>query len=144
MITFLCYLWGGQETQLSILLSTTHPSIRLSIQVILSVQLSCSVVSNSLWPHELQHTRPPCLSPTAGVKPSYLVGFMDGGAWWAAVYGVTQSRTQLKWLSSSMQVPEPKKMNRTRFKTQHSDHPVWGIWSKAKIRPVFRMCIKFF
>ena len=25
----------------------------------------------------------------------------DGGAWWAAVYGVPQSRTRLKWLSSS-------------------------------------------
>ena len=25
----------------------------------------------------------------------------DGGAWWAAVSGVTQSRTWLKWLSSS-------------------------------------------
>ena len=25
----------------------------------------------------------------------------DGGAWWAAVSGVAQSRTQLKWLSSS-------------------------------------------
>ena len=25
----------------------------------------------------------------------------DGGAWWAAVYGVTQSRARLKWLSSS-------------------------------------------
>ena len=25
----------------------------------------------------------------------------DGGAWWAAVYGVSQSRAQLKWLSSS-------------------------------------------
>ena len=25
----------------------------------------------------------------------------DGGAWWAAVYGVTQSRTQLKHPSSS-------------------------------------------
>ena len=25
----------------------------------------------------------------------------DGGAWWAAVHGVTQSRTQLKQLSSS-------------------------------------------
>ena len=25
----------------------------------------------------------------------------DGGAWWAAIYGVTQSRTQLKRLSSS-------------------------------------------
>ena len=26
---------------------------------------------------------------------------MDGGAWWAAVYGVAQSQTQLKRLSSS-------------------------------------------
>ena len=25
----------------------------------------------------------------------------DWGAWWAAVYGITQSRTRLKWLSSS-------------------------------------------
>ena len=25
----------------------------------------------------------------------------DGGAWWAAISGVTQSRTRLKWLSSS-------------------------------------------
>ena len=25
----------------------------------------------------------------------------DGGAWWAAVCGVAQSRTRLKWLSSS-------------------------------------------
>ena len=25
----------------------------------------------------------------------------DGGTWWAAVYGVAQSRTWLKWLSSS-------------------------------------------
>ena len=25
----------------------------------------------------------------------------DGGAWWAAVHGVSQSRTRLKWLSSS-------------------------------------------
>ena len=28
-----------------------------------SVQLSRSVVSNSLWPHGLQHARPPCPSP---------------------------------------------------------------------------------
>jgi len=32
-----------------------------------SVQFSLSVVSNSLRPHELQHTRPPCPSPTPGV-----------------------------------------------------------------------------
>ena len=32
-----------------------------------SVQFSCSVMSDSLQPHELQHTRPPCLSPTPRV-----------------------------------------------------------------------------
>ena len=32
-----------------------------------SLQFSHSVVSNSLWPHELQHARPPCPSPTPGV-----------------------------------------------------------------------------
>ena len=32
-----------------------------------SVQFSHSVVSDSLWPHELQHARPPCPSPTPGV-----------------------------------------------------------------------------
>ena len=34
---------------------------------ILSAQFSCSVMSNSLKPHESQHARPPCLSPTPGV-----------------------------------------------------------------------------
>ena len=29
----------------------------------------------------------------------------DGGAWWAAIYGVAQSRTWLKWLSNSSMVP---------------------------------------
>ena len=32
-----------------------------------SVQFSCSVMSDSLWPHELQHSRPPGQSPTPGV-----------------------------------------------------------------------------
>ena len=32
-----------------------------------SVQFSCSVMLNSLRPHELQHARPPCPSPTPGV-----------------------------------------------------------------------------
>ena len=35
-----------------------------------SVQFSCSVISNSLKPHELQHTRPPCPLPTPGVHPN--------------------------------------------------------------------------
>ena len=36
----------------------------------ISVQFSCSVVSDSLWPHELQHTRPPCPSQTPRVHPN--------------------------------------------------------------------------
>ena len=32
-----------------------------------SVQFSRSVVSHSLWPHESQHARPPCSSPTPRV-----------------------------------------------------------------------------
>ena len=35
-----------------------------------SVQFSCSVVSNSLQPHEPQHTRLPCPSPTPTVYPN--------------------------------------------------------------------------
>ena len=35
-----------------------------------SVQFSHSVVSDSLWPHGLQHARLPCLTPTPGVYPN--------------------------------------------------------------------------
>ena len=35
-----------------------------------SVQFSRSVVSDYLWPHESQHARPPCPSPTPGVHPN--------------------------------------------------------------------------
>ena len=34
----------------------------------------------------------------------------NGGAWWAAVYGVAQSRTRLKWLSSSSSSKGKKKI----------------------------------
>ena len=35
-----------------------------------SVQFSCSVMSDSLWPHEPQYARPPCPSPAPGVHPN--------------------------------------------------------------------------
>ena len=37
-----------------------------------SVQFSRSVVPDFLWPHELQHTRPPCPSPTPGVSQTHV------------------------------------------------------------------------
>ena len=72
LISFLFYL-------LSISLNkTSAPSWREQIQKFFwvflnqfsSVQFSHSVVSNSLWPHEPQHARPPCPSPTPGVYPN--------------------------------------------------------------------------
>ena len=43
-----------------------------------SVQFSHSVVPNSLWPHEPQHARPPCPSPTPRVhqNPCSIVSVM--------------------------------------------------------------------
>ena len=46
----------------SMLLLGRHLRIHFS-----SVQFSHSVVSDSLRPHELQHARPPCPSPTPGI-----------------------------------------------------------------------------
>ena len=44
------------------------PSLFLSMELYaVSVQFNCSVMSDSLWPHRLQHTRPPCPSPTPRV-----------------------------------------------------------------------------
>ena len=37
---------------------------------VISVQFSHSVISDSLQPHEPQHTRPPCPSPTPRVYPN--------------------------------------------------------------------------
>ena len=42
----------------------------ISISSFSSVQSSRSVVSNSLWPHESQDTRPPCPSPNPWVYPN--------------------------------------------------------------------------
>ena len=42
----------------------------LTVQWVISVQFSRSAVSNSLWPREPQHARPPCPSPTPGVYPN--------------------------------------------------------------------------
>ena len=46
-----------------------------------SVQFSCSVMSNPLWPHGLQHTRLLCLSPTPRVySNSCPLSFLQN--WW--------------------------------------------------------------
>ena len=54
----------------SMILITLGISEKVSqiLRTIQSDQISRSVVSDSLRPHELQHARPPCPSPTRGVQ----------------------------------------------------------------------------
>ena len=72
----LCCVYSGQTNKeraqpdslvnkcIKVLLYTAQPTTG----TVSSVQLSCSVVSNSLWPQGLhQHTRPPCPSPNPEV-----------------------------------------------------------------------------
>ena len=65
-------LWLGSSpgTWVQILLHAFKAQSQVDSFSSSSVQLSRSVVSNSLRPHELQHTRPPCPSPTPGVHPN--------------------------------------------------------------------------
>ena len=70
-----------------------------------------SLVGSSPWGREESGTTEQlhfifslsCIGEGNGNPPqcSCLENPRDGGAWWAAVYGVVQSRTRLKWLSSS-------------------------------------------
>ena len=58
---------------------------------------------------------------------SCLENFRDGGAWWAAVYGVTQSWTRLKRLSSSSSPDALEKEMAT-----HSSVLAWRIPGMAE------------
>ena len=51
--------WGVEKWQTIILMILN-----------VSFRFSRSIASNSLWPHRLQHARPPCPSPTPGVDPT--------------------------------------------------------------------------
>ena len=61
--------WKAQFPKINTKISRIFPYLCCS------VQFSCSVMSDSLQPHESQHARPPCPSPTPGVysnsRPSY-------------------------------------------------------------------------
>ena len=69
LLNFIFRLFIASIWKYSWLLYIDLESCKLS-ELIYSVQFSRSVVSDSLQPHELQHARPPCPSPTPGVYPN--------------------------------------------------------------------------
>ena len=62
------YVWMTLELCSTIRFGQVYPGVW--IFQFSSVQFSSSVMSDSLQPHEPQHTRPPCPSPTPGVHPN--------------------------------------------------------------------------
>ena len=80
------------------------------------VQSSHSVTSDSLWPHGLQHTRPPCPSPTPRVYPnscplsqwchptisSSVIPFSSFNL--SSAFNLSQHQGLFKWVSSSHQL----------------------------------------
>ena len=74
-----------------------------SARVLRSVQFSRLVVSDSLWPHELQHTRPPCPSTTPGVHSNSCPS-----SWWchpAISFSVVSFASCLQSLPASGSFP---------------------------------------
>ena len=81
------------------------------ILTVSSVQFSCSVVSDSLRPHELQHARPPCPSPTPGVHSD-----SRSSSWWChpaissssspspPAPNPSQHQSLFQWVNSSHEV----------------------------------------
>ena len=96
------------------------------ILIISSVQFSHSVVSDSLQPHEPQHTRPPCPSPTPAVHPNSC----PSSRWchpaisssvvpFSSCLQSFQHQGLFKWVSSSHQVP---KILEFQLQHQNSSH----------------------
>ena len=60
--------------------------------------------------------------------PVFLPGeSRDGRAWWAAVYGVAQSGTQLKWRSSRSSSSSSSSKLLSRLGLHLGSHPVFGL-----------------
>ena len=91
------------------------------------VQFSCSVMSYSLQPCGLQHTRPPCLSPTPGVYSNSC----PSGRWChptisssvipsPPAFNLPQHQGLFQWVGSSYQVAKVLELQLQHQTFQHS------------------------
>ena len=93
------------------LLPLIFPSIKVFSNESSSVQFSRSVMSDSLWPHGLQHTRLPCLSPTPelaqthvhqvsdAIQPSHPLSSSSPPA-----FNLSRHQGLFRWVSSTHQM----------------------------------------
>ena len=98
-----------------------------------------SLVGCSPWGHEESDTTErlhfrfslSCIGEGNGnpLQCSCLENPRDGGAWWAAIYGVAQSRTRVKRLSSSSSSSSSSSRHLLIFSPLNSQYPVPGIYT---------------
>ena len=76
-----------------------------------SVQFDCSVMSNSLWPHGLQHPRPLCPSPTPRIYSTHVHWVRDAiqpsnplSSPSLPTFSLSQHQGIFKWVNSSHMV----------------------------------------
>ena len=91
-----------------------------------SVKFSRSVVSDSLWPHELQHARPPCPSPTPGIHP-----YPCPSSWWC--HPIISSSV-VPFFSCSQSFPASMSCQMSQFFT--SGGQSIGVSASASILPM--------
>ena len=103
-----------------------------------SVQFSRSVVSDSLRPHESQHARPPCPSPTPGVHvPTiYIIHFVINlkSAQFRQNTGLINIIIVFQYFSTKMYVPFPC------LDYFHSDRK--AHWSLLKTQPMLHTLVQ--
>ena len=110
-----------------------------------TVHLSWSVMSNSLWPHGLQHARPPCPSPTPRVYSNSCPlsrwcypTISSSVVLFSSCLQSSQHQGLFQGISSSHQVAEV-----LEFQLQHQSFQwifrtdflyVWLVWSPYRLR----------
>ena len=91
-----------------------------------SIQFSHSVMSNSLWPHGLQHARPPCPSPTPEACSSSCPS-----SWWCHP---TTSSSVIPFFLCLQSFPESGSLQMSELFA--SDGQIIGVSASTSILPV--------
>ena len=87
--------------------SLLTPNLLFIISV---VQFTCSGMFESLWPHGLQHARPPCPSPTPGVYSNscplsrWCHPTISSSVFPSRAFNLSQHQVLFQWVSSLHQV----------------------------------------
>ena len=116
--------WLNRITMLAIL--RTDRKVLMPIHQRRSVQFSCSVVSNCLWPHRLQHSRLPCPSPT----PRVYSNSCPLSRW----YHPTISSSLVPFSSCLQSFPASGSFPMSQFFT--SSGQSIGVWASASALPM--------